>query len=139
MTPEAASFETAQAAADSVYSRLGMAAPAPMAAETALAYRVRLARGVQQHSPDFINVNLAAVARADSVTFGALEKQIFAQADKFSHTPRAVADGQLREIVTTSSGGHRISTFVGDPFAWMRNFMLTPKRVRVSRRDEISR
>jgi hypothetical protein len=137
--PTLARFIDAQAKADSVYGMLGGAAPAPMAGETYDDYRVRLMRGLQRHSPVFKDSNLPAVARADSVAFNAIADRILSDAMKFAGTSNSVADGQLRETVTRSSGGHMISTFTGDPFAWMRNFMLTPRRVRISRRDEIER
>jgi colicin import membrane protein len=139
MTPILARFVDAQAQADSVYSMLGSAAPAPMAAETFDDYRVRLMRGLQRHSRDFKDSNLTAVARADSVAFDAIADRILSDAKKFAGTSGAVADGQLRAHETRSSGGHHITTYTGDPFAWMAPFMLRPQRVRISRRDEIAR
>lgn len=124
----------AQAAADSVYSLLGESAPQAMAGETVQAYRVRLVRGLQPHCKAFANSDLAALARADSIAFNAIERDILEDVRNFARTPMAVPDGQLREIVTTSSGGHRISTFVGDPFAWLGRHIQRPMRVRFNTR-----
>jgi hypothetical protein len=139
MTPTLQRFIDAQAKADSVYSMLGSAAPAPMASETYEAYCSRLMSGLQRHSPDFKNSNLAAIARADSVAFGVIADRILADAKAFAHSSGAVADGELRAHETRSSAGHHITTYTGDPFAWMRQFMLRPMHVRIARADEIRR
>jgi hypothetical protein len=139
MNPTLARFVDAQAKADSVYGMLGSAAPAPWAGETFEAYRARLMSGLQRHSRDFKDSNLAAIARADSVAFNVIADQILSDAKKFAGTSGAVADGELRAHETRSSSGHHITTYTGDPFAWMGQYMLRPQHVRISRRDEIDR
>jgi hypothetical protein len=132
-----AQFSDSQAAADVIYAQLGGAAPAPTPGETMLSYRVRLARGLQKYSASFKSADLGAVARADSTAFAAVERSLYEQAYKFARTPQAVPDGQLREITKRSASGHMVTEFQGDPFCWMRVHMQTPKRVRISRPDEI--
>jgi hypothetical protein len=139
MTPEAASFETAQAQADIVYQMLGSAAPRPMAGETAYSYRVRLARGIQKHSTAFKTSDLSAIARADAAAFNFAERTIFEEVRKFAGTSGAVADGELRAHEMRSSAGHHITTYTGDPFAWMSAHMLRPKRVRIASPKELAR
>lgn len=135
---DAAKFADAQAAADSVYSMLGDAAPRPMAGEKLIAYRARLLRGVQKHSVAFKDSDLTAVSRADSTAFAAVETAIFNDARKFARTPMAVADGQLREVTRTTKNGHTITEWTGDPMFWMARHMQSPKRVRLSTKNELS-
>jgi 8-oxo-dGTP pyrophosphatase MutT (NUDIX family) len=135
---DSAKFADAQAHADSVYSMLGGAAPRPMAGEALTDYRVRLLRGLQTHSAAFKDSDLGAVARADSVAFAGVETQILADAKKFANTPVAIADGALVPTVRRTEAGHTVTTYRGDPFVWLSPFMQTPKRVRISTRDELS-
>jgi hypothetical protein len=132
-------FADAQAAADPVYASLGSGAPAPMAGEALLAYRVRLLRGLQKHSVEFKNVNLAAIAYADSATFDVMDKRILADAATFARSPQAVPDGQLRETTTRSPSGHMVTEYQGDPFVWMRVHMQSPKCVRITPPNEFRR
>lgn len=135
---DSAKFADAQASADAVASLLGSAAPRPMNGETLSAYKIRLARGFQQHSATFKDSDLAALAVADSVAFAHVEKTIYADAAAFARTPLSAADGALRPHVVRTAAGHTVTTYTGDPMAWMGRHMLAPKRVRFSTRQELA-
>lgn len=77
---EEAAIVDAQAHADSVYALHGARAPKPMERETLLAYRKRLAKGLQKHSESQKNVSIAAIN--DSQYLAYVEREIFADAAK---------------------------------------------------------
>ena len=104
-------FADAQARADSVYTGLGLRAPAPMSGETVLAYRTRLLRGVQKHSKTWKEVDLMRVSDA---VLSVAQGQIYADAEVAARAPDDLPDGTLREIVRVDPAtGQRVVTFVG--------------------------
>lgn len=137
---DSAAFADAQALYDSVYSQLGNgAAPRPMAGEKIMAYRARMLTGLKKHSTVYKDSDLGAVARADASAFAGVESTVLEDARKFARTPQAVADGQLRGHTVRTEAGHMVTTYSGDPMAWMSRHMQSPKRVRLSTRAELSR
>jgi hypothetical protein len=121
-----AAMADAQAGADKVYHALGDAAPRPLRGENLLAYRRRLATGLKAHSDNWKDVDLSALPKA---ALDIAERQIRADAMNAAMNPRAVAEGQLRELVNVDSTGRRITSFVGQPSAWMSQFTSTRRRV----------
>lgn len=115
-----------QVRADAVYAQHGASAGRPLAGETLLAYRRRMAQGLQAHSDAWKGIDLGTLPAA------ALEiatTAIYADAAKAARNPVDVPLGQLREIVTQDSTGRRITSFVGEPRSWMEQFGGTRRRV----------
>lgn len=101
-----------QARADSqAYQPLGLRAPGPLQGETALAYRVRLARGVQAHSKPWSGVDLHAL---QDVALGIAETQIYADAQAASNSPDGLPEFALvPRQYTDPDTGHRITEWRG--------------------------
>ncbi len=118
---DAAMMADAQCKADSVAMAHGKRAPAPMAGETVMAYRLRVLREHQAHSPTWKGVNLGLI-QADSAAFTLAEQAIFADSEKAARSPGNVPLHQLVERIRRE-GPHTIHEFHGDPAAWMQDFM----------------
>ena len=108
-----------QSRADAAFMAHGEQAPPPMAGEASHAYRVRVLGLLQRHSKDFRAVNLRKIN--DAAHFAAVESRIYADSLEASKSPY-VAPDTLREVVTTDQSGRRISTFYGEPRAWLDDF-----------------
>lgn len=107
--------------ADSVYSALGkLSAPAPMHAETSTSYRIRLLKGIVEHSPAYKEVALDKIAAADVGALGPIEERIYSDAMSFAKSPSTVPNGELRVVERRSPSGHIVREFVGEPVSWMR-------------------
>lgn len=115
----------AQIKADSVFSAFGKRAPMPLSGEKPLSYRRRLLVQLQEHSADFKNVDLSAIADAQLLNIA--EKQIYADAQ--SAASLSVGAGQLREIKRADATGRLISTFEGDPEATWAPFKSGKRQV----------
>lgn len=122
-----------QVRADAVYSLFGKAAPRFVNGEEPLAYRRRLARDFQEHSPAWKEADLGVLA--DSV-LSIAENAIYADAANAAKNPATIGDEGIRLVPGTSGSGHRVNTFVGRPSAWMGRFggskrfatAITPRR-----------
>lgn len=123
-----AALSEIQARADSAYGHLGRSASAPMTAETAVDYRVRMAKGLQSFSNRFKDVNLYHVA-ADSALFDTVEDSIYNDAAAYAAHPTDLQAGELRPIVRSDETGRRVTTFAGEPKSWMRDFAGQARRV----------
>lgn len=117
-----ASFSDAQARADRIYQAFGDSAPRPMQGEDVLAYRQRMVKDLKKHSPALKDANIYGVT--DPIAFGAIEAQVFADAEAFSRSPARVPRGQLIARKRTNDSGHTIIEYDGDPSAWMNDFRL---------------
>jgi len=124
---EYAKFSDAQAKADSVYQAFGDSAPRPLNGEGLMAYRRRLARGLQKHSAKLKEVNLGKIV--DSVAFGYMEEQIYSDAMAAAMSPVDLPRGALREMKRPDTTGRIISTFVGEPRAWMGSHAAPRRRL----------
>lgn len=113
-----------QSRADTVASAFGKRASQPMAGETAVAYRRRLAAQYKSHSPSWKDVDLAAI---DGTVLKIAEDVIYADALTAASHPADLPAGQLREIVKQDRTGRKISEFVGNKSAWMDQFKATPQ------------
>lgn len=114
-----------QATANRVFEAFGDSAPRPMPGETEIGYRLRVANELKKHSPAGAKMNLERVAMADSAGFEAIEKMIFEDALKVARDPATVPPGTLRvRKDSTTSPGHEIRTYYGDPLTWMDQFMI---------------
>lgn len=116
-----------QARADEVFNAHGERAPRPMDGETPLAYRRRLTKALQSHSPRWKGANLTAIA--DATTFDMIQEQVYADAVEAARRPTNVPKGTLRPITRTDSAtGHRITEFVGNT-SFVRGFKPRSRRV----------
>lgn len=123
---EAAELAAEQVRADAVYGQHGAHASRPVQGESLLAYRRRLAQGMQKHSPAWAGIDLATLP-ADALQVATTA--IYADAAKAARNPVDVPKGTLREVVTHDSTGRRISTFHGEPRSWMSDFTATRRRI----------
>ena len=122
----------AQSRADSVFSMFGDRAPLPAAGERPIAYRKRLLRNLQRHSDRFKNSRFDAL---DAATLAPVEDQVYADAVAASSRPDAARRMTLVPHHATDIAGRRITTFTGDPMAWMQFFTPQPQIGRIVRRD----
>jgi 8-oxo-dGTP pyrophosphatase MutT (NUDIX family) len=118
-----AKIADAQARADSVYSAHGDSAPRRLNGETLMAYRVRLAGKMSDHSSQWKGINLASLP---APVFDIAEAKIYADASDAAIHPVGLAAGTLREVAKRQRGGHEVSEFYGDPDAWMQHYK-TPR------------
>ena len=123
---EAAELAAEQVRADAVYGQHGAHASRPVQGESLLAYRRRLAAGMQKHSPAWAGIDLATLP-ADALQVATTA--IYADAVNAARNPVDVPQGTLREVVTQDSTGRRISTFHGEPRSWMSDFVATRRRI----------
>lgn len=123
---EARALADEQVRADSVYAAHGASASRPVQGENLHAYRRRLAQGLQKHSAAWKGIDLATLPPP------ALEiatAAIYADAAQAARNPVDVPEGTLREVVSIDSTGRRITSFVGEPRAWMDQFGASRRRV----------
>ena len=125
-TDEYAALAEHQARADSVYGAFGERAPAPLQGETAGAYRIRLAKGMQAHSEAWRDVPLRNLPEN---AMEIAERQIYADAAAAARSPAGVAPGMLREVKKRDAAGRTITEFVGGPSAWMGEFRTAPRSI----------
>ncbi|WP_233633074.1 hypothetical protein [Burkholderia seminalis] len=118
---EEADIADAQVHADSVYQMHGQRAPRPMDRETLLAYRRRLAKGLQKFSDSQKDVKIAAIN--DSQYLAYVEKQVYADAAKAAHAGVAVKQG-LQKIKRQDEYGRISIDYVGDIGSWMADSSL---------------
>ena len=126
---DAAEMAGAQARGDSIASLFGERAPRPFSGENPTAYRLRVLRAFQKHSPVWKDADLDKIC-ADSVALGVIEKQVYADAQANARNPAAIPLGELREIVR-KVGSHEVHEFVGTPRAWMAQFSGVTHRARM--------
>jgi len=113
-------LSTAQARADSVAQMFGDTVTAPLHNENPVAYRKRLAAKFQKHSTEFKDVKLDSL---EGPSFDIVESKIYADAQTVAMNPSEGTAGRLIPMVRTDSAGRKITTFTGDPLAWMGTFM----------------
>ena len=115
------------------YSSVGApGAPPPMPSESRFSYRRRLATGLQRYSPewsgsDLFRVGVDVMRVAEPAILAATAAAV---ADRTRGDPRT---GGLREVVTLTPGGHRVTEFSGDPRSWLADFMAPARAVRAFR------
>ena len=113
----------AQARADSVFQMFGESALAPLAAETPIAYRQRLASKLQKHSAASADIKLDALTEK---AFVQIEDRIYADAQARAMSPEIAVAGRLIPHVRKDSAGREITTYTGDMDAWLRMFKSKP-------------
>lgn len=126
-----AAMADAQAKADSAYSAFGKRAPAPLVGEGRAAYRTRLVGGMQKHSAEFKDVNLA-VAVADSNLFAIIEGKVYADAQAAAAVAPTIEKGQAR-MNKRMQGATEITEYAGSSSAVFREFQREPNKAFLSR------
>lgn len=106
-------YADVQAKADSVMRALGSAAEPPMAGEDLVAYKIRTARKMQQHSPRWKGVDLHLIA-ADHVALENILGEIRADAMTAATSPVGMPEFQHRMLTKTMPGGHTVHEFIGN-------------------------
>jgi hypothetical protein len=117
---ECAEMADAQARCDSVAHAWGKKASGAMAGETVKAYKARLLRDFQQHSPAWKDVDLGQLPIE---ALRNAEQAIYADSLTAAKKPDTAAPGVLREVRETSDSGHKITRFYGDPEVFMAPFL----------------
>jgi hypothetical protein len=112
-------FWERQAAADTALRSWGGSAPPPMSGERLLDFRRRLLRPLLKYSTQFKDVDLDELKEP---LFSPIEKSVYSDAIRASTDASSVPEDYLREIITVDKTGRRISSFVGQPRAWMSAF-----------------
>lgn len=115
-----------QAGADRVHAAFGDSAPRPLQGEDLLGYRRRLTRGLQKHSSTWKDVDLT---KADDNLLGVAQRQVYADAFSAARNPIDLAEDELRAVVSRDTTGRQITTFVGQPRAWLNQFSASRRRV----------
>jgi 8-oxo-dGTP pyrophosphatase MutT (NUDIX family) len=121
-----AAMSSIQARADVVYAAFGDSAPRPLQGETIPAYRGRLAKGLQPHSSAWKDVDLSGLPEN---VLSVAEVAIYADAMAAARNPASVDQDELREVKSHDVTGRVVSTFVGQPKAWMQSFTANRRRV----------
>lgn len=122
-----AAMADAQVKADRIQLMHGKRANRPLDGESLIAYRRRLANELKEHSPAWKDIDLSVVV--GDAAFANVETTIYADAEHAGMNPPAPSEDYLREIVSQDVTGRKISTFVGNPSAWMNQFSSTRRRL----------
>jgi hypothetical protein len=121
-----AALSDVQARADSVYAAFGDSAPRFLQGENLLAYRRRLAKGLQSHSTAWKDVDLTSLPEN---VVSVAEAAIYADAMTAARNPAGVAADTLREVRSRDTTGRVVTSFVGEPRAWMSDFAANRRRL----------
>jgi hypothetical protein len=97
---------------DAAYENLGRIAPAQREGETSESYRLRLASGVQNCSPDLRDLDLESTLLRQPASFrDTVLSQIRADALKPTARHLEIADGELRPFKRRDENGREITEF----------------------------
>ncbi|WP_081076894.1 hypothetical protein [Burkholderia cepacia] len=118
---EEAAIADAQVHADSVYQLHGQRAPRPMERESLLAYRRRLAKGLQKFSDSQKDVKISAINDAQYLDY--VEKQVYADAAKAAQSGITMKRG-LQKVEKRNQYGQISFEYVGDIGTWMADSSL---------------
>jgi hypothetical protein len=124
---ESEEIADAQARCDSVAQMFGKSARQAIRGERGPAYRRRLVDDYKQYSPNWKDVDLAALPIG---AFAVAEAQIYNDAMTAARSPASAPAEGLRQIKIPREGGLHMYEYVGNPDAWMRQFK-PPVRRRV--------
>lgn len=105
-------FADVQSKADAVMRTHCERAEPPMAGEDLVAYKIRMHRKMQPHSPKWKGVDLGLIV-ADSKAFENVLAEIRADALQAGLNPVGLPEFQHRKITETMPGGHLVTRFVG--------------------------
>jgi hypothetical protein len=115
---------------DPAYSNLGRHAPAQREGETSECYRLRLASGVQNCSPDLRDLDLESTLLRQPASFrDTVLSQIRADALKPTARHVEIPEGEIREFVRKDEGGRTIHEFVSRDGTTFIQQMARPRQI----------
>lgn len=106
--------------ADSLAQMFGDSATPPLAGETPIEYRKRMAAKFQKFSDSTKGIK---VEKLDEASFAVIEDRIFADAQAVAASPDHVPEGKLLAIKSQDAAGRTITQYHGSPKAWLKPFM----------------
>lgn len=115
-----------QAKAENVAHAFGDSVIKAMAGETPLAYRKRVVRKYQSHSPTFKDANIESIG--DSAILKAITETVFADSMKAAKSPANIGDGMPRAIKNEGMGRLTIDYVGGKQGAAFSQFMAKPQK-----------
>ncbi len=118
----------AQRRCDRVASAFSTDAPRPLDGETLRAYRVRLLQSYVHNSPDWKDLPHEVWSKLPTSVFNKMEDRVYADSLAASACPH-VPDGELFKKTERDQSGRLITTWFGQPRAWMSQFSCQPRRV----------
>jgi hypothetical protein len=128
---ECIALSAAQARADSVAAMFGESASPPIAGESPLDYRKRLATGFQKHSPQLQDSRL--LKAMDAGSFALCEERIYNDAAASAHSAPPQA-GMLKAIESRDAAGRLVTKFVGDIGCFLQPFSSSGASVQLNRK-----
>ena len=117
--PDPTELAAIQEKADAALRMFNQSAPRSLEGETVAQYGRRMAAKVQQHAPNYKDVN---INEAMGSAFELIERPIYDDARREAARPTMIPDGELREVKTPDESGRLMSTFYGRPSSWMNTF-----------------
>lgn len=131
-SPEAAErMQRVHQRADSISSAFGERAPAVPAAGVGLdEFTRRCIRPLLKHSPEFAGEQLFGLT---GPALAMVAERVFADAERAIHDAATSTPGRLVARQHRDSVGRLITTFDGDPIAWMSPFMTAGSVGRIER------
>jgi hypothetical protein len=111
-------LSAAQTRADGVGQLLGKKVTAPLAGESPIDYRKRLANGFKGYSDSMKKVDVAGL---DGSAFDLIEEKIYADATAAALSPAHAPEGRLIPVVTREMG-RDVTRFHGDMDGWLNSF-----------------
>lgn len=126
---EAVALARYEARADSIAVMFGQRAPLPALGERPRDYWLRVLRQYQQYSRNFASTRLDA-ASPDLLDLA--EQDILGAAEALGRSGEALP-GKLVAHERENEAGQKITTYYGDPMAWMAPFVATGQVVKINR------
>lgn len=120
----------AQSRADSVSAMFGERAPQPFSGELSVDYRKRILKKFQAHSAKYKESRFDS---ADAATLDLVEDVIYNDAVVAAKAPALARPGILMPIEKRDAAGRTITTYVGDPIAWMAPYMTNGQSGKIAR------
>ena len=122
-------MRAAMTRADGVYQLHNRRAPDPLPGETPIAYRARLASGLQNYSPKLARERLDVLPPA---VLDHVSELIYADAITAAGV-NAARTGELVAVTTVPTSGLTRTEYHGSPNAWMAPFKATGYRIKFIR------
>ena len=119
-------FAAIQEMAEPSFQAFGDRAPAALEGETPMAYKRRLGKRLQKHSPKWKETRLSAIA--DEAAMDTILADVYADSIAAARTGGDVPAGKLMPVISRSDAGHTRITYRGEPGSWMDSFKAKPIR-----------
>lgn len=118
---------TVQKRADSLAQMFGDSVTPPLAGETPIEYRKRMAAKFQKYSDSTKGIKLE---KLDEASFSVIEDRIFSDAQAASASPSNVPEGKLFAVKSQDAAGRTVTRYHGSPKAWLKPFMAKSVSIR---------